>query len=297
MEKHIAHRGAHAGSWCTLGIRFTGWPESAGVPSSWLNARLVGWPAPSCTETWGEPRQRKIHFLMTVYICFCIWLGAWQDQRFACVFEKFVPHPSPLSNYQLLTELYSAFWLLILNTFPRSTSHHSTTSCNSDQASFRLRSFYLQKKYNGFSWTLKDFRSACEALTTLFTQTTTRLFDFSCLDRLARLPLAMFCFCFQSPSLKLQALEAESGPSPAQVETQVGDSSPSQQQPLSTEQQSLYLSHKLLLHLPPSPPAQENHTVDSSQPGKLIIMMSWYNEMKMVSTVFVLLCGTKRKVV
>ncbi|XP_022619409.1 protein FAM13C-like isoform X2 [Seriola dumerili] len=71
---------------------------------------------------------------------------------------------------------------------------------------------------------------------------------------------------WKSPSFKLQALEADLGPSPAQVDPQVGDNLLAQQQPLSTEQQSLYLTHKLFLHLPPSPPAQDNHTVDSSQP-------------------------------
>ncbi|XP_023273872.1 protein FAM13A-like isoform X3 [Seriola lalandi dorsalis] len=71
---------------------------------------------------------------------------------------------------------------------------------------------------------------------------------------------------WKSPSLKLQVLEADLGPSPAQVDPQVGDNLLAQQQPLSTEQQSLYLTHKLFLHLPPSPPAQDNHTVHSSQP-------------------------------
>ncbi|XP_071336363.1 protein FAM13A-like isoform X2 [Trachinotus anak] len=71
---------------------------------------------------------------------------------------------------------------------------------------------------------------------------------------------------YDSPSLKLQALETDLGPSPAQADPQVGDNLPAQQQPLSTEEQSLYLPRKLLLHSPPSPPAQDNHTVDSSQP-------------------------------
>ncbi|XP_051284461.1 protein FAM13C-like isoform X1 [Dicentrarchus labrax] len=69
-----------------------------------------------------------------------------------------------------------------------------------------------------------------------------------------------------SPSLKLQALEADLGTLPPPVDPQGPDNLPAQQQPLSTEEQSLYLTHKLLLHPPPSPPGQDQQTVDSSQP-------------------------------
>ncbi|XP_035029084.2 protein FAM13B [Hippoglossus stenolepis] len=69
-----------------------------------------------------------------------------------------------------------------------------------------------------------------------------------------------------SPFLKLQALEADSGSLPAAGDPQVGDSLPAEQQPFSPEEQSLYLSHKPFLHLPPSPPAQDYNTVDLSQP-------------------------------
>ncbi|KAM9345132.1 protein FAM13A-like [Symphorus nematophorus] len=69
-----------------------------------------------------------------------------------------------------------------------------------------------------------------------------------------------------SPSLKLQALEADMGPLPPPVDPQSQDNPPAQQQPLSTKEQSLYLTHKLLLHPPPSPPAQDQQMVDSSQP-------------------------------
>ncbi|XP_050932838.1 protein FAM13A isoform X17 [Lates calcarifer] len=72
---------------------------------------------------------------------------------------------------------------------------------------------------------------------------------------------------YDSPSLKLQALEADLGPPPAPVDPQVQDNRPAQQQPLSTEEQSQYLPHKLLLHSPPSSPAQDKYTVDSSQPA------------------------------
>ncbi|XP_074502338.1 protein FAM13A-like isoform X1 [Sebastes fasciatus] len=68
-----------------------------------------------------------------------------------------------------------------------------------------------------------------------------------------------------SPSLKLQALEADLGPLPAPVDPQAQDNLPAQQQPLCTEEQSLYLTHKLLLHSPSPPPAQDQ--VGSSQSG------------------------------
>ncbi|XP_076598356.1 protein FAM13A-like [Chaetodon auriga] len=69
-----------------------------------------------------------------------------------------------------------------------------------------------------------------------------------------------------SPSLKLQALEADLGPLAPPIDPQAQDNLPAQQQPLPTEEQSLYLTNKLLLHPAPSPPAQTQQTVDSSQP-------------------------------
>ncbi|XP_044069825.1 protein FAM13B-like isoform X2 [Siniperca chuatsi] len=71
---------------------------------------------------------------------------------------------------------------------------------------------------------------------------------------------------YDSPSLKLQALEADLGPLETPVDPQAQDNLPAQQQPLSTQEQNLYLTHKLLLHLPQSPAAQDQHTVDSSRP-------------------------------
>ncbi|XP_039996064.1 protein FAM13A-like isoform X2 [Xiphias gladius] len=71
---------------------------------------------------------------------------------------------------------------------------------------------------------------------------------------------------YDSPSLKVQALEADLGPLSAPADPQVQDNLPAQQQPLSTEEQSLFLTRKLILHLPPSPSAQDNHPVDSLQP-------------------------------
>ncbi|XP_056291074.1 protein FAM13A-like isoform X2 [Pseudoliparis swirei] len=58
----------------------------------------------------------------------------------------------------------------------------------------------------------------------------------------------------KSPFLKLQALEADSGPLPSRVEAQIQDNLPAQQPPPYTEEQNLYLTHKRLLHSPP--PAQ-----------------------------------------
>ncbi|TMS04651.1 Protein FAM13C [Larimichthys crocea] len=67
-----------------------------------------------------------------------------------------------------------------------------------------------------------------------------------------------------SPSLKLQALEGDLGSLPPTGDPEAQDNLPAQQQqPLSTEEQSL--THKLLLHLPPSPPAQDQQTLESSQ--------------------------------
>ncbi|XP_036980349.1 protein FAM13B-like [Acanthopagrus latus] len=68
-----------------------------------------------------------------------------------------------------------------------------------------------------------------------------------------------------SPSLKLQALEADLGPLPSSGDPQSQENPPAQQQPLSAEKQSLFLTHRLPLHSPPSPPAQEQQIVDSSQ--------------------------------
>ncbi|XP_059215411.1 protein FAM13A-like [Centropristis striata] len=67
-----------------------------------------------------------------------------------------------------------------------------------------------------------------------------------------------------SPSLKLQALEADLGTLPAPQDPQAQDNLPTQQQPLSAEEQSLFLTHKLLLHSPSPPPAQDQ--LDSSHP-------------------------------
>uniref|UniRef100_A0A3P8QGM0 FAM13A-like domain-containing protein n=1 Tax=Astatotilapia calliptera TaxID=8154 RepID=A0A3P8QGM0_ASTCA len=72
----------------------------------------------------------------------------------------------------------------------------------------------------------------------------------------------MFCFCFQSPSLKLQALEADLGPPLASGDPEPQDNLPAQQQPLSNESQRLNLTHSL-----PLAPSQEQQTVDSSPPA------------------------------
>ncbi|XP_029306167.1 protein FAM13A-like isoform X2 [Cottoperca gobio] len=66
-----------------------------------------------------------------------------------------------------------------------------------------------------------------------------------------------------SPSLKLQALEADLGPLSSPVDPQAQDNLPVQHQPLFTEEQSLYLTHKLLLPSPSYAPNQDQ--VDSSQ--------------------------------
>ncbi|KAM4591300.1 protein FAM13A-like isoform 2-T2 [Odontesthes bonariensis] len=65
---------------------------------------------------------------------------------------------------------------------------------------------------------------------------------------------------YDSPSLKLQALEADSGPAPEPGDPQAQDSLPARQQPLSSEAQSLHFSHTL----PLSPFYQD--TGDSSPP-------------------------------
>ncbi|XP_041866272.1 protein FAM13A-like [Melanotaenia boesemani] len=65
---------------------------------------------------------------------------------------------------------------------------------------------------------------------------------------------------YDSPSLKIQALEAELEPAPEPVDPKAQDNLPAQKQPLTAEAQSLPLSHT-----PPSSPSQEQQTGDSSQ--------------------------------
>ncbi|XP_028279021.1 protein FAM13A-like isoform X2 [Parambassis ranga] len=67
-----------------------------------------------------------------------------------------------------------------------------------------------------------------------------------------------------SPSLKLQALEADMGPLPTPEDPKAQENLPAQQQPLSAEVQGFYLTHKLLLHSPASPPALDQPAFDSS---------------------------------
>ncbi|KAK2824450.1 hypothetical protein Q5P01_021625 [Channa striata] len=69
-----------------------------------------------------------------------------------------------------------------------------------------------------------------------------------------------------SPSLKLQALEADSEPPAAPADPQVQDNLPAVQQPLCTDEKSPCFTQKLLLHSPLSPPAQHQHAGDSAQP-------------------------------
>lgn len=85
-------------------------------------------------------------------------------------------------------------------------------------------------------------------------------------------PASMFCFCFQSASLKLQALEGDPGPSEAPLDPEARDHPPAREQPLPAEDKRPGTTHKLLLHLPPSPPAQDQQTVDPSHTGKTEIM-------------------------
>ncbi|XP_061600573.1 protein FAM13A-like [Cololabis saira] len=66
---------------------------------------------------------------------------------------------------------------------------------------------------------------------------------------------------YDSPSLKLQALEADSGPPPELVDPQAPYNPPAQQQPPSAEAHHLYLGYT-----PPLSPSQEQHTVNSSKP-------------------------------
>lgn len=108
----------------------------------------------------------------------------------------------------------------------------------------------------------QDNWAACEALKTPYNQIATHLW--LPLPLPIGIPESMFCFCFQSPSLKLHALEADLGPSPAQGDPQGLDSLPAQQEPLFSHEQSQCFTQKL----PPSSSAQRQHTVDSSQHGK-----------------------------
>lgn len=78
----------------------------------------------------------------------------------------------------------------------------------------------------------------------------------------------MFCFCFQSPSLKLQALEADSGPHEASADSQPQENPPAQHQPLAAEDKSLQPGHRLLLHPPPTPHAPDPRMNEPSQPGR-----------------------------
>ncbi|XP_068184330.1 protein FAM13A-like isoform X2 [Antennarius striatus] len=66
-----------------------------------------------------------------------------------------------------------------------------------------------------------------------------------------------------SPSLKLQALESDLGPMTPSVDPQAQESLPAQQQPQSAEEESLYMTYKLLLHPSPSPSTHDHQTVDS----------------------------------
>ncbi|XP_077437871.1 protein FAM13C [Vanacampus margaritifer] len=69
----------------------------------------------------------------------------------------------------------------------------------------------------------------------------------------------MFCFCFQSPSLKLQALEADfSPPDPEQEDPGEQKNLPGHQQPLLSRRPSPHLDHKPILHSRPTTPAQDN---------------------------------------
>nr|XP_057914428.1 protein FAM13C [Doryrhamphus excisus] len=75
----------------------------------------------------------------------------------------------------------------------------------------------------------------------------------------------MFCFCFQSPSLKLQALEADTGPppNPAPEDPRDQKNPPSHPLPLLNREPSLHADHMPLLHSPPPAPTQD--VVDPSR--------------------------------
>ncbi|XP_075993319.1 protein FAM13A-like [Genypterus blacodes] len=80
----------------------------------------------------------------------------------------------------------------------------------------------------------------------------------------------MFCFCFQSPSLKLQALEADSGPHPALVDHRPPWQPHTPPQPLSPGEPGPCLTQEL--HSPPSSPAPERRSLNSSQPGSSLVL-------------------------
>ncbi|KAM8859988.1 protein FAM13A-like isoform 2-T2 [Spinachia spinachia] len=72
-----------------------------------------------------------------------------------------------------------------------------------------------------------------------------------------------------SPSLKLQALENDSGTPTSPVDPQVPNNQPVRQQPLCSEGQDLYLTRRLLLHSPSSPvevPADSSPSVHMASP-------------------------------
>lgn len=207
--------------------------------------------------------------------CFCNWLGVFEDPRSAFVFWE-VPCASATPEISLLIELYSTFWLI---PFSGGRDYHSPHFILQLPAQPRFSAgifpFIGETKivlqvFSGSPssmWNAEDFLHANYDL------------PFSPLLSLpVCIPEAMFCFCFQSPSLKLQALEADLGPLAPPLDPQAQDNLPAQQQPLSTEDQSLYLTNKLLLHPASSPPAQAQQTVDSSQPGKTLAMKCWYTD-------------------
>lgn len=195
----------------------------------------------------GYSRGRSI-FVMTISVCCWNWLGTLQDQRFVCVFLEVC------SSYFLhLHEqpAYRDIFCLLTHMFLRRTQ-------------FQHQSISISEA------NIKRFFRTCEG-TWSAEESFHRNYDTSFgLPLLLPIciPESMFCFCFQSPSLKLQALEADLGPAPAQEDTQVQDNLP-----FSSHDQSLYFNQKLPLHSPPSSPAQDQHTVDSSQPGKIMVLM------------------------
>ncbi|XP_029377468.1 protein FAM13A-like isoform X2 [Echeneis naucrates] len=79
---------------------------------------------------------------------------------------------------------------------------------------------------------------------------------------------------FDNSSLKLQALEPDLRPSQTELDTQVGEKLPAQQQAVSPEASNTCLTHKLLLSSPSSPPTQDNRTVESSQPAHVPLLPS-----------------------
>lgn len=93
-------------------------------------------------------------------------------------------------------------------------------------------------------------------------------------------PASMFCFCFQSPSLKLQALEGDPGPSDPQIDPKAWDRPLAREQPVPAEDKRPGTTHKLLLHLPPSAPAQDRQIVDSSLSGRTEKMQNYHLQLK-----------------